>query len=293
MRQHKLCRLTALVTLGLLFVFHISSGEDTLVPSVELLSEDLAANLIDPITVAKAPIFKQGEQLRFKLGWSFFKVAKATMQVEPDSYEGKAALKISLDTKTNSFADAFYKVRNSSTSWVAEDMSRSFEYKAVQEEGDRDRDTQAFFDPVSSTARYINNKNGESQGPVNILPGTFDPLGIVFFIRTLDFDVGDELVIPTSNGKEFFYTIVRVVDKVTKRFRFGKMEAFVLEPDIKDIGGVFKRSKDGHLRFYFSADERKLPLRMESEVAVGKFWAELVEVVEPVEDDSVTVAEVQ
>jgi hypothetical protein len=124
----------------------------------------------------------------------------------------------------------------------------------------------------------VNNVNGEQRDPVEILPGSFDPLGIVFFVRSLDFDVGDKLVIPTSNGKEFFFTIVHVVDKVKRKFLIGKREAFVLEPDIKDIGGVFKKSPDGKIRFYFSADEEKLPLRMESEVVVGSFWAELSEI---------------
>lgn len=256
------------------------------------LPPELAVDYIDPLTVDKAASFAEGERLKFRLGWSLFKVAKATLEVGPDFYKEKASLKISLNARTNSFADTFYKVRNLSTSWMAEDMSRSLEYSAVQREGDRNRDTQALYDSVSLKARYINNKSGDVIGPVDILPGTMDPLGIVFFVRCLDFEVGDRLVVPTSNGKEFFYTFIKVVKKVKKRFSLGTYEAYVLEPDIKDIGGVFKRSKDGMIRFYFSADERKLPLRMESEVAVGKFWAELYDVEMPEAPESVAVAQV-
>lgn len=176
---------------------------------------------------------------------------------------------------------------------MADDLSRSFEYAANQDEGGRTRETRALFNTNNLTARYINNVNGENREPVRIIPGTFDPLSIVFFARTLDFDVGDDLVIPTSNGKEFFFTVIHVKEKVTRRFRYGKREAYVLEPDIKDLGGVFKRSPDGNIRFFMSADEEKLPLRMESEVAVGKFWAELVEVEDLETADSVTVSEVE
>ncbi len=256
------------------------------------LPPELAVDYVDPLSVEKEATFASGETLKFRLGWSLFKVAKATLQVEPDFYNEATSLKISLSARTNSFADAFYKVRNLSTSWVAGDMSRSFEYSAVQREGERNRDTQAVFDPVSLKARYKNHSSGEEIGPVDILPGTFDPLGIVFFVRCLDFEVGDRLVVPTSNGKEFFYTYIKVVNKVKKRFSLGTYEAFVLEPDIKDIGGVFKRSRNGMIRFYFSADEQKLPLRMESEVAVGKFWAELVDVGTDEETGSVAVAKI-
>jgi hypothetical protein len=244
------------------------------------LPESMRDNLIDPLTVPKTPTFAGGEHLAFKLGWSLFTVARSELEVIPGEYKGRESLQLRVKTRTNSFADAFYKVRNTSTSWIAADVSRSFEYKAVQHEGDRGRNTTAFFDHETNRARYVNNESGEERDPVEILPGSFDPLGIVFFVRSLDFDVGDKLVIPTSNGKEFFFTVVHVVDKVKRKFLIGKREAYVLEPDIKDIGGVFKKSPDGKIRFYFSADEQKLPLRMESEVAVGSFWAELSEVVE-------------
>lgn len=257
---------------------HAATDGDS--PLLADLPESLRENLVDPLTVPKAPTFADGEHLKFKLGWSLFTVARSELEVIPGEHDGRDILKLQVKTRTNSFADAFYKVRNTSTSWVAPDLSRSFEYNAEQQEGDRERNTTAFFDPETNLARYVNNETGEERDPVEILPGSFDPLGIVFFVRSLDFDVGDKLVIPTSNGKEFFFTIVHVVDKVTRKFLIGKREAFVLEPDIKDIGGVFKKSPDGRIRFYFSADEEKLPLRMESEVAVGSFWAELSEIVE-------------
>jgi hypothetical protein len=228
-----------------------------------------------------APAFAAGEVLTYKLGWGIFRVADSTLSVTPQPYKDHPALKITLKTETNAFADAFYKVRNLSTSWVSQDVSHSFEFSAVQQESTRNRDTIATYDPESLTARYVNNLNESAPDPVAIEPGTFDPLGIVFYVRSLDFEVGDEIIVPTSNGKEFFNTIVHVRKKVTRTFALGKYEAFVLEPDIKDVGGVFKRSEGGRIRFYFSADGDKLPLRMESEVAIGSFWAELTEVERP------------
>ena len=273
------------------------NGEEAI---LEQLPPELEAYRVDPLTIPKSPPFLKGEQLRFRLGWGVFSVANATLHCVEDSYGDEPAWKISLKTRTNSFADAIYKVRNHSTSWISRDVSRSFEYRAIQNEGGRGRDSQAIFDPETLTGTYYNKLSDDRRGPVDILPGTFDPLGIVFFLRSLEFDVGDEIIIPTSNGKECFYTNVHVIKKVNRKFKYGgRREAFVVEPDIKDVGGVFKRSPDGHIRFYISADEQRLPLRMESEVIVGNFWAELVAVEEPEEapepdtDDSVAVAEVE
>jgi hypothetical protein len=245
------------------------------------LSPELAVDFVDPRRAEKSATFADGERLRFKLGWSLFTVARAELETMPGKHRGREALRIRLQARTNAFADAFYKVRNQSVSWISRDVSASFLYAAQQSEGGDDRNTRAVFDPEELTAYYENLLKDEVRDPVAILPGTFDPLGIVFFVRALDFEVGDRLVIPTSNGKEFFFTVVHVVDRVKRRFASGKQEAFVLEPDIKDLGGVFKRSPGGYLRFFFSTDDRKLPLRMESKVAVGRFWAELTEIEEP------------
>jgi len=267
------CRPPALLAAVLLSVVApLSAGNP-----VGDLPPGLAEHLIDPLTVETPVPFRKGEKLHYRIGWSFFTVARAELDVTTAQFDGKAAFQITLQARTNGFADAFYKVRNRSTSYAALDMSRAFEYNALQSEGGRERDTTARFDTTALTVRYTNNESGETRAPVPIMAGTFDPLSIVYFVRRLDFEVGDRLVIPTSNGKEFFFTVVDVTKKVKRKFLSGKREAFVLEPDIKDIGGVFKRSPNGRIRFYFSADEQKLPLRMESEVAVGKFWAELVD----------------
>ena len=292
--NYPLIFITALLT-GWGMLSSLLAETKEVIPIMEMLPPELEANLVNPLEVPKSSTFAEGEHLKFKLGWSMFKVANATLSCEPEVYQDKhPAIKISLETRTNSFADAIYRVRNLSTSWIADDVSRSFEYTAVQDENGRKRDSSAIFDTESLTGHHVNRLTNEEKDLVEILPGTFDPLGIVFFLRCLDYDVGDELVIPTSNGKEFFYTIVHVRKKVRKKFKYGgRQEAWVLEPDIKDVGGVFKRSPDGRIRFYISADERKLPLRMESEVAVGSFWAELVDIVDVPSDDSVAIAEIE
>jgi len=272
------------VCLAFALIYPVTSSAEPSTDSGEAaigLPAELASQLVDPFEVEKSIPFTDGEQLRFKIGWSLFTVARAELDVEPAGYEDRDAYRITLQARTNGFADAFYKVRNVSRSWTASDMSQAFEYNAVQDEGGRHRNTTARFDSTVQTAQYINHENGEVRDPISIMPGTFDPLSIVFFVRSIDFDVGDRLVVPTSNGKEFFYTIIDVKKKVKRDFLIGKREAFVLEPDIKDLGGVFKRSPDGRIRFFISADADKLPLRMESEVAVGKFWAELTEIGKP------------
>jgi hypothetical protein len=50
----------------------------------------------------------------------------------------------------------------------------------------------------------------------------------------------------------------------------------LVEPDLKHVGGVFKKSKNAKLRIWVTADARRIPVKIESEVIVGSFVGELV-----------------
>jgi len=203
-------------------------------------------------------------------------VARSELHLQPVEWEGQTVYRVDHETRTNSFADAFYKVRNSVQSWFDLDYTRSLRYENVQREGKHDRDVLVTFDWDEMTAQYHNRKEGSSREPIAIEPGTWDPLGIVYYVRCLDLEEGDDLSIPSTNGKEFFHTLLEVTGPRERKFKLGRLPAYRIDPDIKDLGGVFEKSENASLVFYYSADEYQIPLRMESEVVVGKFWAELV-----------------
>ncbi len=57
----------------------------------------------------------------------------------------------------------------------------------------------------------------------------------------------------------------------------GVIRCFRVRLDVKHISGVFKKSKDAELLVWFSADERRLPVKVRSKVVVGHFTLELVD----------------
>lgn len=218
---------------------------------------------------------KSGERLVYKIGWSFFEVGEAILSLTEEYYEGVPTLKMELVASTNAFADNFYKVRNRTTSWILPDMSQPLAFKAEQSEGSRERETIVRLNPDNHTAQYENIRNHDKREPIAVTESIWDPMSITYYVRSLPLEVGQGFVIPTTNGKELFLTEIEVVKQVEKKFRIGKRDALLLEPNIKDLGGVFRKSKNATVRFWFSNDDQQLPLRMESSVAVGKFWAEL------------------
>ena len=259
------------------------------------LTEEQWASLIQP-PADRPTHLKPGERLVYEIGWGWIHVGEATLSLQEDTIEGQEVLRMQLEARTNSFADTFYKVRNTTRSWFDPGVAQVLHYEASQREGDREREVVVEFENSPHTVRYENRLNGDSREAIPVPAGTWDPMSITYFVRSLPLAVGDEMIIPTTNGKKLYLTRVEVKKRERKNFKSGKRDAFLIEPDIEDLGGVFRKSKNAAVRFWFSADDLHLPLRMESEVAVGKFWAELVriepipETVETAEDTSATVS---
>jgi len=53
-------------------------------------------------------------------------------------------------------------------------------------------------------------------------------------------------------------------------------DTFLVEPDLKHIGGVFEKSKKAKLEIWVTADTQKIPVKIKSKVIVGSFVAELI-----------------
>ena len=53
-------------------------------------------------------------------------------------------------------------------------------------------------------------------------------------------------------------------------------DTFLVEPDLKHIGGVFEKSKKAKLEIWVTAGTQKIPVKIRSKVIVGSFVAELI-----------------
>lgn len=228
--------------------------------------------------------FPPGEKLTYEIRWSIFPVGTATLEfLGPVEFNGEEAYKIILTARTNSFADGFFKVRNYNASWVDAQFTKPLHYIKLQNEGKERREVVVTFDWDQNKAQYSD--FGNKRDPIDIADGSWDPLSIVYAVRAMRFADVKELDIPTTDGKKLMMTEIDV--KGTDRIRVpaGTFETLVVVPDTKDLGGVFKKSDNAGITFWFSNDDRHLPVRMSSSVAVGSFVAELVKVEGPGSED--------
>lgn len=224
--------------------------------------------------------FVPGEELTYRLSWGIFNVGSAVLRIhDPVVLNGREACHFSFTIRTNRFADTVYKIRNRIDGYTDPAISHSVHYTKKQREGRRERDEVVTFDWEQQTVQYSN--YGEKRDPIEIVEGTYDPLSLLFAVRLLPLAVGREITVPVTDGKKLVQTGIIVLKKESLKVPAGRFDAWRLQPELKDLGGVFKKSKKARLEIWFSDDEFRIPLKVKSRVIVGSFRAALVSINRP------------
>lgn len=221
------------------------------------------------------PAFEPGEKLTYSLGWQFIVAGYATTEVLPDEVlDGRTVRSFRMTAKTRKVVDHLYKVRDSLSSFAEYDTSRSLGYSKIQREGDIQRDEMINFDWDKLEAHYCEAISGNTR-IIPIQENTLDPLSAFYFIRNQPLEVGTVIKGPMTDGKKCKIAQITVVKRETIKIKGKKYDTFKLIPDIKDVGGVFKKSDDAKIEIWCTADHRHIPVLMKSKVVVGSFKAEL------------------
>ncbi|MCJ7595960.1 MAG: DUF3108 domain-containing protein [Desulfobacterales bacterium] len=218
--------------------------------------------------------FHPGERLTFRVRWAFFPAGEAVLEILPqETVNGIRAYHFSMSSKTYEFIDLFYKVRDRIDAYTDEKVTRSILYKKRQE-GKSKRDIAVTFDWEKREAQYSN--FGEKGAPIAILPGSLDPLSVFYAFRLSPLAEGAEIKVPVTDGKKSVMGKAQVIKR--EKIKVGEVlyDTYLVEPDLEHVGGVFEKSREAKVRIWVTADERRIPVRFESEVVVGSFIAELI-----------------
>ena len=222
--------------------------------------------------------FQPGEKLTFELKWTMVSAGQATLEVKPFMrVDGKEVYHFRMTARSNRFVDTFYKVRDRIDGYTDMELTRSVFYAKKQREGNTKKNVIVRFDWDSGTAQYTNFTKGTKKTPIELMPGTFDPLSIFYYARTLTLQVENELQRPVTDGKKCVLGKAKIVRREKIMVPAGEFDTFLMVPDLKHVGGVFKKSNNAKIELWVSADKRRLPIKIKSEVIVGSFTGELIE----------------
>jgi len=221
--------------------------------------------------------FGVGEKLKFSVRYFAVLGGYATLKVEAlETFHGRPCYRLAAEARSVFPFSNFYTVndRMVSTFDAVDFFPWRFE-KNVREGGYREVTTTEYR-PLEHQA--LKRKNQDAPQTFAVPPFVQDIISTFYYFRLLDFAVGDRLAIPTQAGSKNYELVVEVVRRETVQVEAGKYDCFLLRPHVK-YDNIFQNK--GEISLWVTADERRLPVKIQSKIVIGAVNLELVEAVLP------------
>jgi hypothetical protein len=252
--------------------------EDSLMslPELELgelrirTSEDRVLRQIIEQTPNREHALVVGERLVFSVRYGPIRAGEATLELAEivDLPQGRAYRLLS-KAKSNSFFTSFYKVDDHVESLMDVDFLFSRKHEKHLREGKYRQDRVVVLDQDNHLAVYSDGRVFEMP------PRAHDILTAFYFVRAMDFEVGDVLRFDSHQDRKNYPIEVIVHREESVEVPAGKFDCLVIEPKVSD-SALFKRK--GDLWIWVTNDERKIPVLMKSKIPVGSIDAVLVRI---------------
>lgn len=217
--------------------------------------------------------FKPGEVLEFDIGWSTFVTAgTATVSVKDKrpSY-GSTAYYILAEGRPTSLVSKLYTLY-----YKADTLLDSFSLlpqrgSLYSEEGKRHRMKTTTFNQAAKKATYEVETRTLVKKDLAIPGFTQDALSAIYVLRSIPFKAGERFNMPVSDNGQIYKVQMQVGAVEPVKTGMGTINGLRIVPVIT---GPDKDSPRG-LALWLSDDARRLPLKMEAQLLVGKFTVTL------------------
>jgi hypothetical protein len=227
-----------------------------------------SANAV-PQRVAVQP----GERLTYDISWLNVSAGTAVMEVPSmNGAQDQRLATVVTTARSSPMVTKFYPVDNRVESQIDLDTLQPERMTFRRREGKRKNDFAYTFHHRDGTVTAIKDGNSEV---LSIPPATQDAISCLYFVRSvLPLEKGASLVMNVHHDKKNYKLEVRVEEVERIKGPWGSREAarvLVIMP----FQGIFLNQ--GNLRVWFTADDRRIPLRMKAKVIIGSITADLIE----------------
>ncbi len=244
-------------------------------PQVQYSAVEPAAEMT-PLT--KAAILHEGEDLRFAIKWGVVTAGYSSLKVETvETINDRRTHHVVAEARSTGFVSTMYRVKDRNETWIDLQTPGTMRYARNIQEGKYRLDEQVELDPTTrrfSLRAYRADKKKHVTHEGDIPANVLDVLGSFYYVRTLPLEVGKSFTIDVHSGNKVYPMVVNVKARQKVKVKAGKFDCFLLEPQLREPGIFISKGKK--LEVFVTADERRMPVLMRSEVFIGHVAAELV-----------------
>ncbi len=229
------------------------------------------AALAVPLHAGDLP-FAVGEKLTFTVRYEFAKAGEASMEVKEkvECGSGRECFRLVSTAWSTMPFSLFFEVKDVVESYLDTEELYTWRYEKHLKEGNHETTEIVVFDQDAHTATYPDGM------VVDIPERAQDVLSSLYYVRTMDIEVGKSIFIDNHADEKNYPLEVKVLKVEEIKVPAGKFECFVLEPILK-ASGIFQHK--GRLTVWVTTDPGHIPVMMKSSVAIGAINAVLIDIV--------------
>ena len=213
--------------------------------------------------------FKPGETLDYDVGWSSF-VTAGTAEIvvkEKKPSFGSVAYYIVAEGRPTSIVSKLYTLYYKEDTLLDVFSLLPQRGSLYSEEGKRHRMKTTTFDQGAKKATYQIETRTVVKKDLAIPGFTQDALSAIYVLRSIPFKAGDKFNMPVTDNGQVYKVQMQVGAAEPVKTGIGTISGLKITPVIT---GPDKDAPKG-LALWLSDDARRLPLRMEAQLLVGKF----------------------
>jgi len=222
----------------------------------------------------KSVPFRAGEVLDFDIGWSSFLTAgTATVTVkEKKPSFGSVAYYVVAEGRPTPLVSKLYTLYYKADTLIDAFTLLPQRGSLYVEEGKRHRLKTTTFDQRAKQAKYEIQTATHVEKTMTIPGFTQDALSALYVLRSIPMKAGDKFNMPVTDAGDVYKVQMQVTGIESLSTPLGTISAMKIVPLITAPKSA---PPPRGIAIWISDDARRLPLRIEAELAVGKFTVSL------------------
>lgn len=213
--------------------------------------------------------FGPGERLTYDITYFGAKAGIAVMEVmEKTRLKGREVYHIVSTAQSNDFVSLFYPVDDRVESYIDVEGFYSHFIKVKQHQGKRRREKVISFDQTQHRAvQFKNNKEKVFEVP----PQVQDSLSSLYFFRVKNtIDVGHSVFIDVHESEKNWVLEIRGLARERVTTPVGTFNTIKVQAKVQ-YEGLFMDK--GDVFIWFTEDEKRIPVMMQSKIKIGSITA--------------------
>lgn len=225
----------------------------------------------DESTAASGWTFAAGEAATYSVAIGRFRIGEARLAIEGlESIGGKDVVQTTLSVDGG---PPFFRVEMYLSSWAETGSMRSVRFERNMREGPKRYRDRYVLDQESGTytaerwSEDLEAFEPSTAEPSGAMPAeAIDEIAVLYFVRTLPLETGDEYVLKRYFKPQSNPIVVRVLKREEIRVPAGRFQTIVVEPIIPELGAFQAKKKP---RVWITDDERRIIVKLQTSAPVG------------------------